>query len=76
MKLHLFCVFRPESPYRTNLFQDDFSGRHLFALRENVSEKYLSGTEYISLISDILKMKKNVCVCRHFQLLDKTAVAT
>jgi len=64
-----------DSPYQTNTFQDDFQGRSLFPLRKDPSEKQLSGTEYVSLISDILRMKKNACVCRHFQSLDKASVA-
>lgn len=68
--------FSPESPYRTTIFQDDFNGTELFTLRKNANEKNLLGNEFVSLITDILRMKKNVCVCRHFQFLDKAAVTT
>ncbi|XP_054268186.1 solute carrier family 12 member 9 [Macrosteles quadrilineatus] len=66
---------RAESPYRTNRFQEEFHGGSLFPLRKDASEKQLSGSEYISLISDVLRMKKNVCLCRHFHNLDKFSVA-
>lgn len=66
----------PESPYRTSTFQDDFRSTEIFPLRKDAASKQLTGDEYVSLISDVLRMKKNVCVCRHFHLLDKTAVTT
>jgi len=66
---------RPDSHYRTNRFQEEFQNGNLFALRQDSADKQLSGSEYIALISDVLRMKKNVCLCRHFHTLDKTAVA-
>jgi potassium/chloride transporter 9 len=57
------------------MFQEEFHGGTLFPLRRDASEKHLSGSEYISLVGDVLRMKKNVCLCRHFHNLDKTAVA-
>lgn len=58
------------------MFQDDFRANEIFSLRKDTESKQLTGDEYVSLISDVLRMKKNVCVCRHFQLLEKTAVTT
>ncbi|XP_046388301.1 solute carrier family 12 member 9 isoform X2 [Ischnura elegans] len=34
-----------------------------------------SEEEFVSMVWDVLWMRKNVCVCRHFHLLDKSAIA-
>ncbi|RZF34413.1 hypothetical protein LSTR_LSTR012275 [Laodelphax striatellus] len=73
-----------DSAYRTVRFQrseeeeeeegDGGGSSELFILRQSADEKQLTGEEFVSLISDVLRMKKNVCVCRHFHTLDKAAV--
>ncbi|XP_070207369.1 solute carrier family 12 member 9-like isoform X2 [Littorina saxatilis] len=40
-------------------------------LRKEETHRPLSPTEYVMMIRDSLKMHKNVCLCRHFHLLDK-----
>ncbi|KAL7643016.1 UNVERIFIED_CONTAM: hypothetical protein RMT77_006305 [Armadillidium vulgare] len=39
-------------------------------------QQNLHATEFVAMIKDILNMGKNVCVCRHFHLLDKEALLT
>ncbi|XP_066996534.2 solute carrier family 12 member 9 isoform X2 [Anabrus simplex] len=66
-----------ESQYKTSLFSDveTSEGRRLFELRSVNNGKSLDATQFVGMIADILKMKKNVCVCRHFHNLDKSAVS-
>lgn len=63
------------SPYRTNKFTSSNTGV-LFPYRKKNDIKSLSPDEYVSIISDILRMRKNVCLCRHFNRLNKTTIAT
>lgn len=44
--------------------------RSRFPIKEN--DEKMSLNDYVSMVTDVLKMKKNVCVCRHFHKLDKT----
>src|SRR6218665_1348176 len=39
------------------------------SLRDPSAERSFSGGEYIQMIYDTLKLKKNVCLCRHFHPL-------
>lgn len=34
----------------------------------------LSAAEYVRIVSDVLCVDKNVCLCRHFHRLDMAAV--
>ena len=38
------------------------------------SKKRISKEEYVGIIVDILKLRKNVCLCRHFQSLNKDSL--
>ena len=40
----------------------------------NSSKRRLSKEEYVGIIVDILKLRKNVCLCRHFQSLNKDSL--
>jgi solute carrier family 12 (potassium/chloride transporters), member 9 len=62
------------SPYRTNKFSNSNKGV-LFPYRKKNEIKSLSPEEYVSIIGDILRMRKNVCLCRHFHRLNKTNIA-
>ena len=47
--------------------------------REAINEHYIgnfriSKEEYVGIIVDILKLRKNVCLCRHFQSLNKDSL--
>lgn len=42
--------------------------------RVSDAEKSLSKLEYVQLVQDALKLQKNVCLCRSFQLLNKENV--
>lgn len=63
------------SPYRTTKFSSSNTGVQ-FPHRTKNDIKSLSPDEYVSIISDILRMRKNVCLCRHFHRLNKTNIAT
>lgn len=66
-----------DSQYRTSIFSDveTSEGRQLFELRSVNSGKKLDATQFVGMIADILKLKKNVCVCRHFHNLEKSAIS-
>ncbi|XP_047037154.1 solute carrier family 12 member 9 isoform X1 [Helicoverpa zea] len=58
----------PSSPYKTDIF-DLESGETVFPCRKPTDVR-LSGTEYVRIVSDVLSVNKNVCLCRHFHKLD------
>lgn len=62
------------SPYRTNKFTSSNTGI-LFPYRKKNEIKSLSPDEYVNIVSDVLRMRKNVCLCRHFHRLNKTTIA-
>jgi potassium/chloride transporter 9 len=51
------------------------SGRSVFTLRSSTSEKALGAVEYVGMVADTLKLRKNICLCRHFHNLDKKLIA-
>ncbi|XP_058450902.1 solute carrier family 12 member 9 [Malaya genurostris] len=61
------------SPYKTGEF--DGNGIKLFPYRRNGEHKALQPTDYVQIIDDVLRMKKNICLCRHFHRLDKQLIA-
>uniref|UniRef100_U5ENZ6 Solute carrier family 12 member 9 n=1 Tax=Corethrella appendiculata TaxID=1370023 RepID=U5ENZ6_9DIPT len=61
------------SPYKTDEFDDN--GIKLFPYRVNDENKPLSPIDYVNIIDDVLRMKKNLCLCRHFYRLDKGLIA-
>uniref|UniRef100_A0A6J0U8K3 Solute carrier family 12 member 9 n=1 Tax=Pogona vitticeps TaxID=103695 RepID=A0A6J0U8K3_9SAUR len=44
---------------------------HFPPVRDGASQKALSPAEYVAIISDAVKMHKNVCLARYFHLLEK-----
>lgn len=50
------------------------SEKELFPLRGGVDGKSLSVDEYVHMMGDVLRMRRNLCLCRHFHLLDRTAI--
>lgn len=38
------------------------------------NDKTLTASDYVTIISDVLRMKKNLCLCRHFHRMDKSLV--
>ncbi|KAJ0171172.1 hypothetical protein K1T71_013371 [Dendrolimus kikuchii] len=61
-----------DSPYKTDAF-DLENGEVIFATRRN-AEQRLPSSEYVRIVSDVLCVNKNVCLCRHFHNLDMAAV--
>ncbi|XP_036328968.1 solute carrier family 12 member 9-like [Rhagoletis pomonella] len=61
------------SPYKT----DGFNHGEIqnFPIRRDGEEKQIDVTEYVAIMCDVLRMKKNLCLCRHFHRLDKNFIA-
>lgn len=47
----------------------------IFPIRPDGSREHLTPEEYVAIICDVLRMKKNICLCRHFHRLDKHLIA-
>ncbi|KAF9405410.1 hypothetical protein HW555_013838 [Spodoptera exigua] len=62
----------PLSPYKTDIF-DLESGETIFPTRKPTDPR-LSASEYVRIVSDVLCVNKNVCLCRHFHKLDMAKV--
>lgn len=62
-------IFRDTSPYQTAKFNEN--GSRLFPVRSFDDRKGMTPEEYVAVICDVLRMNKNVCLCRHFHRLDK-----
>ncbi|CAB3258760.1 unnamed protein product [Arctia plantaginis] len=62
----------PVSPYKTEQF-DLECGEVIFPPRGPLGAR-LSAAEYVRIVSDVLCVNKNVCLCRHFHRLDMAAV--
>ena len=63
---HTDDLASPASPY----FNTEFSEM----LEHSGSEERLNSEEYVGIVQDIMKLDKNVCICRNFQLLDRSEV--
>lgn len=61
------------SPYKT----DDFNSGEIqnFPIRRDGDPKHFQVEEYVQILCDTLRMKKNLCLCRNFQRLDKNFIA-
>ncbi|XP_018798422.1 PREDICTED: solute carrier family 12 member 9 [Bactrocera latifrons] len=61
------------SPYKTEGF--NHGEIQNFPIRRDGEEKHIDVAEYVAIMSDVLRMKKNLCLCRHFHRLDKNFIA-
>ena len=73
LNLLLYFNFSDKSPYQTNEFNSE--GMKLFPFRKQNDFKQMGADEYVNIISDVLRMKKNICLCRHFHNLNKQTIA-
>lgn len=73
VKIQIASFHSENSPYKTAEFDDN--GIKLFPYRRNGEQKTLLPTDYVQIIDDVLRMKKNICLCRHFHRLDKQMIA-
>lgn len=62
--------------YNTDTTENTELVNNFTHLRDATAERSFSGGEYVQMIYDTLKLKKNVCLCRHFHLLDKEAISS
>lgn len=68
--------FFKNSKYSTAIFDDDsIDGENIiFPLRSAGKNKLIDSNQYVGMCFDVLKMKKNLCLCRNFHLLDKSQI--
>ncbi|XP_015593727.1 solute carrier family 12 member 9 [Cephus cinctus] len=68
--------FFENSQYATNIFDNITTSANgpVFPLREPGTQKSLDPLQYVRMCLDVLRMKKNLCVCRNFHLLDKSRI--
>lgn len=67
------CFCSGTSPYKTEGF--NHGEIQNFPIRRDGEEKHIDVAEYVAIMSDVLCMKKNLCLCRHFHRLDKNFIA-
>ena len=70
---HVPQDFFKTSQYSTTNFENGtYANGPIFPLRPINAEKTMDPEQYVGMCSDVLKMKKNLCLCRNFHILDKT----
>ncbi|KAK9300057.1 hypothetical protein QLX08_007107 [Tetragonisca angustula] len=69
--------FFKNSQYATDIFENisTLPNSTVFPLRHTNAEKNLDSIQYVGMCSDVLKMKKNLCLCRNFHTLNKLQIA-
>ncbi|XP_030384423.1 solute carrier family 12 member 9 [Scaptodrosophila lebanonensis] len=60
------------SPYKTDGFNN--GDIQSFPIRRDGEPKNFDVMEYVEILCDTLRMKKNLCLCRNFQRLDKNFI--
>ncbi|CAI7995534.1 Solute carrier family 12 member 9 [Geodia barretti] len=55
----------------TSLEKYNHINKNLPPLRQSVSEQKLSVKDYVGIINDAIIMKKNICILRHFEYLER-----
>ncbi|XP_063220409.1 solute carrier family 12 member 9 isoform X2 [Bacillus rossius redtenbacheri] len=65
--------FKSDSHYQTDLFKDVSGANHrrLFAIRSSGDEREIDVCQFVGMVTDTFKMRKNLCLCRYFHNLDK-----
>lgn len=68
--------FFQDPRYSTKMFENitTFPNNTIFPSRQNDETKNLDPVQYVRMCSDVLRMKKNLCLCRNFHTLDKTQI--
>ena len=61
---HIFDSLRRESV--SSLGAD----ANLYPVRDSNRHRSVSPSEYVAMVKDIIRLQKNVCLCRHFHTLD------
>ncbi|KAI4479271.1 hypothetical protein M0802_014398 [Mischocyttarus mexicanus] len=72
--------FFSDSQYSTAVFDNTsesigVSNNVIFPLRQGDAEKNLDPVQYVGMCSDVLRMKKNLCLCKNFDLLEKSKIS-
>jgi hypothetical protein len=58
----------PLSAFSTISFEGIFPGPSSRSRRDREENSNLSKEDFVGVILDVLKMQKNICLCRHFQV--------
>lgn len=62
-KILIYTLYSLDSPYQNREFEND-----VFPLQPGNN---LDAQEYVQMIGDVLRMNKNICLCRNFVSLTK-----
>ncbi|XP_016837953.1 solute carrier family 12 member 9 [Nasonia vitripennis] len=66
--------FFQNSQYATTMFENvtTYANGKVFPLRQSNTDKTVDELQYVEMCQDVLNMKKNLCLCRNFHILDKS----
>ena len=66
--------FFQSTQYSTAMFENvtTYANGTVFPLRQSTTDKIVDELQYVGMCQDVLNMKKNLCLCRNFHILDKS----
>ncbi|KAJ8680321.1 hypothetical protein QAD02_016108 [Eretmocerus hayati] len=69
--------FFQDSQYATTMFEDVTTSANgkVFSLRQPNIDRTVDELQYVGMCQDVLNMKKNLCLCRNFHVLNKTQLS-
>lgn len=47
---------------------------NLYPIRDPEQKRTVSPKEYVAMIRDVIRLQKNICLCRHFHTMDLSVI--